>query len=483
MAQSTASGDGPNGSKPASLSGRSRSLWLLLAGGMLLAALAGLAWIGRHRLGNPTISGQSSPPAPPASASAATTPTLGASEPSSADQPHTGGIAALLAHPPPALATVAVDAYHGEGYRSWPGRGRAESMSGCPSSDSSPLVDQPLWQTIHFGGTSSSNHPPPESPWLIAAGPRAGGLPRFGRLQGHLGDPQFAHCNDAERIFVVESVVEVYEPRSPDWPPTPDLSAWTEFETPGGGAQLRYPASWTIAANGDGTWALSNPDLPAYPLTLQVLRTDAVPETTQTAVADRRLPGGGYWRNEAQVANSGNRPRLEGDTIFCNGYIQDGCVEVRFTQAATTYVFRQEYGSGFDYDPRVLASAQDILDTFEIMGRATITPVPPPKAALGPGTFWTREQAERMALDMIQGAITLPTGSWRVRDAQLVPEAEALARGGCDMHRASDNQGYTYPDGVWLLELTGAATERELVYFTYLDASTGYHLCTEGQPR
>jgi len=443
-----------------------------------LLALTGRLRPGDQGLGATTAGVANTPATAVAVATSARTAgtTPDSTQPPTPGRHRSGGVAALLAQPPPAMTTVELDAYHGEGYMGWPGRGRVESMTGCPSLDSSPLTDHPLWQTIHFGGQWTSNHPPPDAPWLIAGGIAPKDLPRFGRLRGHLGDPEFAHCKDADRIFVVESVAAVYEPRRPEQLPTPDSAEWTAFDVPSGGARLHYPSAWTVTATGDDTWALTSPDLPAYPLQLQVLRTDAVPAATQTAVAEHRqsVP---FPQRESALRRAANVPRLWGDTIFRNSD-PDHFFEVRFAQAGMSYVFRQEYGAGFDYDPRTLAYAQDILDTFEITGRPTITPIPPPKTSLGPGPFWSREQAEQLALEMIEGAIVLPAGAWHVTDGELVPEAEALARGDCDMRREPDNMWYTYPDGVWLLELTAATADRTLVYYTYLDATSGFHLCT-----
>ena len=110
---------------------------------------------------------------------------------------------------------------------------------------------------------------------------------------------------------------------------------------------------------------------------------------------------------------------------------------------------------------------------FWIENRATVTPTPAAKQALGDGPFWTRGQAEDMALHMI------PFGPWEVTDARLVTEADALRLNLCHMTREDpDNPWYTYPEGVWIVELTGNFDGRDTVYYTYVDAETGFHLCT-----
>lgn len=445
----------------------------------LLLALFGLATAaGCQRDGGPGAGWAVTPAETAAAASAGS----GAAPPGAtgvrgAGRPRSGGVGALLEQPPPAMTSVTLEAYSGEGYQGWPGRGRFESMSGCPSVDSAPLVDQPLWQTVGFGGHLSNNPPPADAPWLIAAGMDLAKLPRFGRLRGHLGDPRFAHCDDAERIFVVEAVETVYEPRGPDHWPTPDPATWTTLVLPSGGARLRHPADWTLVPAGADRWRLTSPDWPDTPLQLQVLAAD--PGPARASAAARGLGDATVFRQrESAWTRAAKVLPLEGTMAGCQGKAQAGCVEVRMAQGGKTYVFRQEYGHGFSFDPRVLAHAQWVLDSFEILGRATFTPIPAPKTELGPGPFWSQAQAERMALDMIEGAIVLPKGGWQVSDAQLVSEAEALSRGGCDLRRDADNPWYSYPDGVWLLELTAQTKDRTLVYATYLDAGDGGHLCT-----
>jgi hypothetical protein len=120
-----------------------------------------------------------------------------------------------------------------------------------------------------------------------------------------------------------------------------------------------------------------------------------------------------------------------------------------------------------------------MADAFWIEGRATVTPTPTANAALGDGPYWTREQAEEMALHMI------PYGPWSVSDALLVTEAEALRLNRCDMRRGDpNNMWYTFPERVWIIELTGAFEERHTVFYTYLNAETGAHVCTaeKGRP-
>jgi len=132
-------------------------------------------------------------------------------------------IAALLADPPSAGETVWVDAYHGEiiEYVDWLHDAPA---SGCPSASESVLLDKPfLHQLRAFHGITTSIPDAYHGPALIAAGLDTEGritthpvLPRRSRLVLHMGDPALAHCDDAERIVLVERVAHGFEAK-PDW--------------------------------------------------------------------------------------------------------------------------------------------------------------------------------------------------------------------------------------------------------------------------
>lgn len=40
-------------------------------------------------------------------------------------------------------------------------------------------------------------------------------LPYHARFSGHLGDPRLAHCAGADRIFIIDGIVQVYEEKLP----------------------------------------------------------------------------------------------------------------------------------------------------------------------------------------------------------------------------------------------------------------------------
>ena len=137
------------------------------------------------------------------------------------------GVAELAAEPPAAGERVEVDAYYsGAVSTHLPGPPRVMGdQVYCPtySTWAVALTDRPFTPLLRVLNGTSSNPLPAEGAWLAATTPEgtqpgqqaAPDLPYRGRFRGYLGDPAFAACPDAGRIFVVEEVVEVYEQEPP----------------------------------------------------------------------------------------------------------------------------------------------------------------------------------------------------------------------------------------------------------------------------
>jgi hypothetical protein len=182
---------------------------------------------------------------------------------------------------------------------------------------------------------------------------------------------------------------------------------------------------------------------------------------------------GGVHQRPLEPFATPDVPPLVGDLGLCGGGLADGCIEVVFGALGSDYVLKYQYPTGFDARPDDLWTFENLVNVFQIENRATVTPTPTLDATLGDAGYWTAEEAARMALDMI------PYGPWSVTDTRLVSEAEAAGLNLCDMHRDDpDYQWYAYPTGVWIVELTGVFDGRNAVFYTYLDAKTGTHICT-----
>ena len=393
--------------------------------------------------------------------------------------PSTGDVAALLADPPAPMAPVELDAYHGDGYVSWPGRDRAESVSGCPSVNTSPLTDQALWLTLSFGGHSAANPVPAGAPWLIAAVPAStrlsSPLPLFGHLRGHLGDPAYAHCPDADRVFTVEEIVATYAEKKPTGRPTEDLAAWRQYHDALGRFSLAYPHEWDLAVLAADRLQLQAPASLAGPVTVSVVRGRHSPTAAPGSSAAQTVPDAFHQRPPMPFATP-NVPPLVGDVRYCAGRIIDGCIEVVFAHDGSEYVLRHQYGVGFLARQESVWTFETMAHAFQIHRRATVTPTPTPSAQLGAAAYWSADRAARRALDMI------PHGPWSVTDTRLVSEAEALELDLCDTRRADpDYMWYTWPRGVRIIELSGVFDGRDAVFYTYLNAETGDHICTAEQ--
>lgn len=228
-----------------------------------------------------------------------------------------------------------------------------------------------------------------------------------------------------------------------------------------------------------GTYVFNTDRLPHNEVTLAVRR-----DPNRQVPRDQESGGGpevGYVRQyPPEDLGLRGMPRLEGRTRYCNGDALGGCVEVVFRENGHEYVLRHEYGIGFDAEPEGMNVFRDMVHGLQIEGRATVTPTPVLNSEIGPGPLWSQDQAVDRALEMI------PFGPWDVTDTRLVTEQEAWRLNRCDMGRDDPEPlWYTYPSAVWIVEMTGLFEEKHTVYYTYLDAESGWHICTaeQGRPR
>lgn len=379
-------------------------------------------------------------------------------------------VADLLENPPAPGESVEIDAYFGGEYGMIvPGVGRHESMSGCPSEHTAPLTDRPYQFNIHLLSMVTSNELPAGAAWLVAATEPESELrlPFHGRFRGRLGDPRFSHCERGDRIFVVDAVVQEYEPSIKDVLAEGHLAdepdAWMQVAPSGRGYTVTFPRGWQVDDSDPDELLIRSPDWPAHPVSV-------------------RLGDGGSFDQSGNYSQQypmrDDTPPLSGPyTDDCAALSTERCAMIHFTGNGRTYALTLRYPIGFDASQRLLDAYTGIVDRFGIDGMPTKTPTPPVQTALGAGPFWSREQAEDMALRMI------PSGPWKVDSARLVPEAEARTLDLCDIDGtaglgAARDDTRVHPEGVWIVRLVGLFDERPATYSTYLDAVNGRHLCT-----
>jgi len=402
------------------------------------------------------------------------------------------GVADLLADPPPAGETVEVDAYYsGAVPTHLPGPPRVlDDQVYCPTYSTwmAALTDQPFPPLLRVLNGTSSNPLPAGAAWLAATTPEGtqpGGmavpdLPYRGRFRGHLGDPAFAACPDANRILVVEEVTAVYqqEPPGSDQVTSPlqlpeDYVKWTHYDDPAFGYSLPYPPGWTVFPMLDegsvAAVALRSPQWPDCPVEVRVYRGETWYDQYQPASVPPLLQGDAYglfeqgWVSGGMTATQG----LSGYTVerACQ---QDGAdcrmVKALFSGNGYTYELSLIYPLGFEAPQALLTAYTAIVEGLRLDPPPGPTPTPPIKQELGSGPFISQEEA----LAAVQeGQVS------ELLEAQLVPEAEARRQADA----CSTFEGH--PDGVWLLRVTGTfeGSERTLLFF--VDAVTGVQLCGE----
>lgn len=218
-------------------------------------------------------------------------PTLRAPGATATAVPFSNDIAKLLASPPPVGTVVELDAYY---LRSWDTRPDPRTlMTGTPvpmlhcSTVFTALTDSPMYGTLHDLLGSFSNVPMKSEPYLVAVTPAftqpqpywgSPGLPYHARLRGRFGDPAFADCDEAARMFVVENLVQVYQLELRDSAFAVQLPAdvlkWARYEDRAQGFSIAHPLDWTITLvtepNTVTAVALTSPRYPDFPVTVRV---------------------------------------------------------------------------------------------------------------------------------------------------------------------------------------------------------------------
>jgi hypothetical protein len=399
------------------------------------------------------------------------------------------GVADLLRNPPAAGQTVEVDAY-------FSGGGVALLRTGPP-----PLPDQvvcPTWQTwqvaltdrpfpaaLQILNSAISNMPPDDAPWLAATTPEAiqagqvilPQLPYHARFRGHLGDPAFAACPNADRIFVVEEVVTVYEEQPPEpaanaWQPPSDYAAWPRYHDAEFGYSLPYPPGWSVEPlaepDAESVLSLHAPQWPDFPVVLRVhageIRYDQYDPTSISPL----LQGDSWgvfeqgWAFNEQVDSQ----HLAGFDVERQAGSDRRSVAVLFSAGGYTYELAITYPTGFDAPQPLLTAYTAIVEGFRLDTTPGPTPTPPVKQTLGPGPFLSLDEALARVREREGQEVELLY-------AKLVSEAEARSRADA----CSSFLGH--PDGVWLLTVRGYFEEMTRTLNLFLDATSGEQLCGE----
>lgn len=397
------------------------------------------------------------------------------------------GVAHLLANPPAPGQSVELDAYFsGVGTPVFSRPPPPPDQVSCPDLYNAALTDRPFLAVLQFLNGLQSNTLPKDTPWLIATSAIATRpgvynephLPYHARFRGHLGNPAFAHCPYADRIFLVEYVVAVYL----EQPPEPsayqlrlpeDYAAWPRYHDADVGYSLPYPSNWSIepAAERDviSVLILRAPQLPNYPVIVRIhsgeMRYDQYDPTSTPPL----LQGSGFgifeqgWVfDEGSVASQ----HLAGYQV--NREIGPGerAVSVLFSANGYTYELALHYPTGFEASQSLLTIYSAIVEGFQLEVPPGPTPTPPIKQTLGTGPFLS--QAEALARVHERDGPEI-----QMLNAQLVSEAEARQLAdACETF-------FGHPDGVWVLTVHGFFEGAARTLRLFLNATTGEQLCGE----
>jgi hypothetical protein len=289
-----------------------------------------------------------------------------------------------------------------------------------------------------------------------------------------LGDPAFAHCPHADRIFIVEEVVAVYEEQPPDSVTHPlklpdDYATWPRYHDTHFGYSLPYPLNWTIEPLNDSdvlsAIVLRAPQWPDYPVRVRIHAGETHLDQYDPASTPPLLQHGmGQFEQGLFGAQNPDSQHLTGYLTWPEAAAGRSSIAVLFNGSGQTYELELTYPLGFDAPQPLLAIYSAIVEGFRLGVLPGPSPTPPVKQSLGAGPFLSRDQALVRAREQLGSEIEL-------LDAQLMSEAEA--------RRLSDCGIEGHPDGVWLFIVRGFFEGSTRTLRQFLDATTGENLCGE----
>jgi WD40 repeat protein len=421
------------------------------------------------------------PATPPASSSASA-----ASVKATATPVAKPDIADLLRKPPASGEPIEFDAYFsGATLIPRPGGGGfppPPDQIACPYFYMGALTDRPFVADLTVLNSIGSNILPDDAPWLIAVTPnmlqpgvrQLPQLPYHARLRGHLGEAVLAHCEHADRIFVVEQVVQVYEDKPAvlsSFPRTPpdDYATWTRYHDANTGFSLFYPPDWQIEQVDDVTWNLRAPQWPDWPIVVRVHAGETHLDQYDSTAMPPLLQGissFGVYQQGGGFGTQIDTQQLDGYEVGHDESLTERSVSVLFSSGGRTYELALRYPLGFDAPQPLLTTYSIIVERFRLDVRPGPSPTPPVKQSLGAGPFLSQDEALAYVRDNEGREVVL-------LEARLMSEVEA--RQTADACSTFES----HPDGVWLLTVQGVFEDQTRTIRMYLDATTGEQLCGE----
>jgi hypothetical protein len=303
-------------------------------------------------------------------------------------------------------------------------------------------------------------------------------LPYHARLRGYLGEAAFAGCASAERIFVVELVVQVYEQDppvavAPGLPVPADYATWPRYANAELGYSLPYPPGWQATPADERTLRFIGPLWPKHAVIVHVYDGEIHYNQYETDPAKLSpLLQGTAWGVFEQGWSTFSQAGYESQGLAGHfveretGQPDARSVAVLFSGGGRTYELALTFPSGFAASRELLTGYTDIVEGFHLDIYPDPTPTAPVKQAMGAGPFLTEAQALAAVEQRAGGAVEL-------LGAALVPEADARRQA------QACNTFMGHPDGIWLLIVRGQFEGQQRTLRLFLIGVSGEQLCGE----
>ena len=342
-----------------------------------------------------------------------------------------------------------------------------------------PLTDDAFATEFTVAGVTLPNLLPKSVPSLKLVIPYRLGvvdLPQHGQLHGHVLDPDYASCPDANSLFILDRIDGgAGQPVASVTATSVDTAGWQVWADATLGLGLRYPAGWQVQESrnvgsvvtatfraadtkqtvslmvtaGETHWTDEPDSVPPPPLAGdRRLMAQAGPALARLVDVVGDETNQGHQRTVRLVFDYDGNTAVLG-TNFTDGIALDSDVLARFTGMAASVTFTKPLGITDPMDPTLTA-----------------------KSDIGPGPFIAQDTAISLATSI--SSLTQVT----VDEARLVSEktARETTPGVC-------REFSQRPEAIWLVTLSGTKPTGEAARrLVYLDATDGSSICQTDLP-
>jgi len=349
------------------------------------------------------------------------------------------------------------------------------------------LTDRPYPTLLRVFNGFRTNRPAEDAPWLIPTVPdaiRPGvapwiSLPFRARMRRHLDNSAFAHCPNADRIFVVDEVIADYGGGpDPSWyraTPPLALAEWSELRDAALGYRLAYPSGATVEPLVEpdvlAAFKITMPDWPRASAFVRVHDGETYQDHLDPHSRPPLLAGAGLVpiHVRGHLDRPVPSPQMLGYKVerYDRVDTSTSSVSILINSQGRTYELGLRYSLGLDASQMLLNAFMALVESFEPDVLPGPTPTLPIRQALGPGPFISQEDA----IERVRPRSREPLG---LVEARLVSEAEARRTAGLCVATFRGHH-----DGVWII--TNRPDPADPVPSTrwLVDATTGTEICGE----